>query len=191
MLQLPGRLTLLLGPPSSGKTSFMKYLCGRLTAVGLKGSGDVRYNGHTFDEFNVIRTSANCGQIDVHIPNCTVLETLDFAHRCTQGSTADLAVMYQLLLRAAAGSDEWLLALVRGCGGWQGAAGAVEGLRGLAGAARACEGLLGEGRGRHGRGGNRKEGEEGRGRRRCWEREGRYWWRESLGEGGQRGGQSL
>lgn len=86
----PARTTLVLGPPSSGKSSFLKTLSGRMTGSStVKMKTDVRYNGHTFDEFNVIRTSAFVGQVDTHIPALTVLETLEFAHTCQVGHTAE------------------------------------------------------------------------------------------------------
>ncbi|GFR41754.1 hypothetical protein Agub_g2509 [Astrephomene gubernaculifera] len=82
---VPGRLTLLLGPPSCGKSSFMRALTGRLIPAQGKLSGDIRYNGHALDEFNVRRTAAYVDQIDNHNPNLTVRETLDFAHACQVG----------------------------------------------------------------------------------------------------------
>ncbi|KAG2452157.1 hypothetical protein HYH02_003189 [Chlamydomonas schloesseri] len=82
---VPGRLTLLLGPPSCGKSSFMRALTGRLMPAQGKQSGDVRYNGAQLDEFNVRRTAAYVDQIDNHNPNLTVRETLDFAHACQVG----------------------------------------------------------------------------------------------------------
>ncbi|GAX73712.1 hypothetical protein CEUSTIGMA_g1165.t1 [Chlamydomonas eustigma] len=83
---LPGHMTLLLGPPGSGKSSFLKALSGRLeSSSNLKKSGEILYNGHTFDEFNVIRTSAYVGQIDNHVPQLTVYETLEFAQQCLVG----------------------------------------------------------------------------------------------------------
>ncbi|KAG2425082.1 hypothetical protein HXX76_013991 [Chlamydomonas incerta] len=82
---VPGRLTLLLGPPSCGKSSFMRALTGRLMPAQGQQSGDVRYNGAELHEFNVRRTAAYVDQIDNHNPNLSVRETLDFAHACQVG----------------------------------------------------------------------------------------------------------
>uniref|UniRef100_A0A6J1C459 ABC transporter G family member 31-like n=1 Tax=Momordica charantia TaxID=3673 RepID=A0A6J1C459_MOMCH len=54
----------------------------------IKFSGRISYNGHSFDEFCVQRTSAYISQSDNHLEDLTVRETLDFAARCqaaTQG----------------------------------------------------------------------------------------------------------
>ncbi|GAV70532.1 ABC_tran domain-containing protein/ABC2_membrane domain-containing protein/PDR_assoc domain-containing protein/AAA_25 domain-containing protein [Cephalotus follicularis] len=77
----PGRLTLLLGPPSSGKTTLLLALAGKL-AKDLKFSGRVTYNGHGMDEFVPQRTSAYISQYDLHIGEMTVRETLAFSARC-------------------------------------------------------------------------------------------------------------
>ncbi|PNW84179.1 hypothetical protein CHLRE_04g224500v5 [Chlamydomonas reinhardtii] len=82
---VPGRLTLLLGPPSCGKSSFMRALTGRLMPAQGRLTGDVRYNGHPLEDFNVRRTAGYVEQIDNHNPNFTVRETLDFAHTCQVG----------------------------------------------------------------------------------------------------------
>ncbi|KXZ50448.1 hypothetical protein GPECTOR_16g622 [Gonium pectorale] len=82
---VPGRLTLLLGPPSCGKSTFMRAITGRLIPAHGKLSGEVRYNGHALDELNVRRTAAYVDQFDNHDPNLTVRETLDFAHACQTG----------------------------------------------------------------------------------------------------------
>ncbi|KAH7838131.1 hypothetical protein Vadar_022406 [Vaccinium darrowii] len=76
----PGRMTLLLGPPGSGKSTLLLALAGKLDH-GLKKTGDVTYNGHKLDDFNVQRTSAYIGQTDCHIAELTVRETLDIAAR--------------------------------------------------------------------------------------------------------------
>nr|GEW12215.1 pleiotropic drug resistance protein 1-like [Tanacetum cinerariifolium] len=77
----PKRMTLLLGPPSSGKTSLLLAMAGTL-AKELKVSGKVSYNGHELHEFVPERTSAYISQNDVHIGEMTVRETLAFSARC-------------------------------------------------------------------------------------------------------------
>ncbi|KAJ0865543.1 putative ABC transporter, AAA+ ATPase domain, ABC-2 type transporter, ABC-transporter [Helianthus annuus] len=77
----PSRMTLLLGPPSSGKTTFLLALAGKLDKE-LKTSGKVTYNGHELHEFVPERTSAYISQNDVHIGEMTVRETLAFSARC-------------------------------------------------------------------------------------------------------------
>ncbi|PWA62985.1 ABC transporter G family member 37 [Artemisia annua] len=77
----PKRMTLLLGPPSSGKTTLLLSLAGKL-AKELTISGKVTYNGHELHEFVPERTSAHISQHDVHIGEMTVRETLAFSARC-------------------------------------------------------------------------------------------------------------
>ncbi|KAL0342055.1 UNVERIFIED_CONTAM: Pleiotropic drug resistance protein 1 [Sesamum calycinum] len=77
----PCRLALLLGPPSSGKTTLLLALAGKLDA-SLKVSGSVTYNGHEMNEFVPQRTAAYISQDDVHIGEMTVRETLEFSARC-------------------------------------------------------------------------------------------------------------
>ncbi|CAN1121692.1 Pleiotropic drug resistance protein 1 [Linum perenne] len=76
----PARMTLLLGPPSSGKTSLLLALAGRLDP-NLKVSGRVTYNGHDMNEFIPQKTSAYISQHDLHMGELTVRETLAFAAR--------------------------------------------------------------------------------------------------------------
>jgi hypothetical protein len=45
-------------------------------------SGEITYNGYTFDEFVVRRTAAYINQNDLHLPTVTVRETMDFAAMC-------------------------------------------------------------------------------------------------------------
>lgn len=77
----PSRMTLLLGPPSSGKTTLLLALAGKLDS-DLKVSGKVTYNGHEMNEFVPQRTSAYISQNDLHHGEMTVRETLDFSGRC-------------------------------------------------------------------------------------------------------------
>ncbi|KAI3740632.1 hypothetical protein L2E82_31102 [Cichorium intybus] len=77
----PSRMTLLLGPPSSGKSTLLQALAGKLDS-SLKVEGKVTYNGHTLKEFVPQRTCAYVSQHDVHVAEMTVKETLDFSARC-------------------------------------------------------------------------------------------------------------
>ncbi|KAL6006089.1 transcription factor [Asimina triloba] len=91
----PARMTLLLGPPSSGKTTLLLALAGKLDP-SLKAQGVVTYNGHRLDEFVPQKTAAYISQNDVHIGEMTVKETLDFSARC-QG----VGSRYELLTELA------------------------------------------------------------------------------------------
>ncbi|KAJ4821952.1 hypothetical protein Tsubulata_045868 [Turnera subulata] len=77
----PSRMTLLLGPPSCGKTTLLLALAGKLDS-SLKLSGRVTYNGHDMNEFVPQRTAAYISQHDLHIGEMTVRETLAFSARC-------------------------------------------------------------------------------------------------------------
>ncbi|WCJ30204.1 ABC transporter G family member 39 [Euphorbia peplus] len=91
----PRRMTLLLGPPSSGKTTLLLALAGKLSKE-LKFSGKVTYNGHEMNEFVPQRTSAYISQYDLHIGEMTVRETLEFSARC-QG----VGTRYEMLAELA------------------------------------------------------------------------------------------
>ncbi|KAJ8750443.1 hypothetical protein K2173_015582 [Erythroxylum novogranatense] len=91
----PSRLTLLLGPPSSGKTTLLLALAGRLEH-NLQISGKITYNGHSLNEFVAQRTSAYVSQQDWHVAEMTVRETLEFAGQC-QG----VGSKYDMLLELA------------------------------------------------------------------------------------------
>ncbi|KAH7866893.1 hypothetical protein Vadar_026399 [Vaccinium darrowii] len=91
----PSRMTLLLGPPSSGKTTLLLALAGKLDP-SLKVKGEVTYNGYKLKEFVPQKTSAYISQNDVHMGEMTVKETLDFSTRC-QG----VGSRYELLTELA------------------------------------------------------------------------------------------
>ncbi|GMI77982.1 Arabidopsis thaliana ATP-binding cassette G36, PLEIOTROPIC DRUG RESISTANCE 8 [Hibiscus trionum] len=77
----PSRMTLLLGPPSSGKTTLLLALADKLDK-SLRVRGEVSYNGYKLHEFVPRKTSAYISQNDVHVGEMTVKETLDFSARC-------------------------------------------------------------------------------------------------------------
>ncbi|KAL5975824.1 transcription factor [Asimina triloba] len=93
----PCRLTLLLGPPASGKTTLLLALAGKLDS-DLKVSGRITYNGHEMNNFVPQRTSAYISQHDVHIGEMTVRETLAFSARC-QGVGTSYEMLQELSRR--------------------------------------------------------------------------------------------
>ncbi|PKI43298.1 hypothetical protein CRG98_036278 [Punica granatum] len=96
----PCRMTLLLGPPSSGKTTLLLALAGKLDPE-LKTSGTVTYNGHGLNEFVPQRTAAYISQHDLHIGEMTVRETLAFSARC-QGVGTRYDMLAELIRREKA-----------------------------------------------------------------------------------------
>lgn len=88
---LQGRLTLLLGPPGCGKSTLLLALAQRLDS-NLKVSGSISYNGHSAGEFYPKRTVTYVPQVDLHMGELTVRETLDFGARC-QGVGANQGEM--------------------------------------------------------------------------------------------------
>eukprot|EP01018_Ginkgo_biloba_P004061 Gb_34646 [translate_table: standard] len=85
----PCRMTLLLGPPSSGKTTLLLALAGRFDA-DLRMTGNVSYNGHKLEEFVPQRTSAYIGQCDLHIGELTLRsEPIEHIAASNRASNAD------------------------------------------------------------------------------------------------------
>eukprot|EP00961_Rhodomonas_salina_P094768 1275406-Rhodomonas_salina.2 len=65
----PGKLCLVLGPPSSGKSSLLKYTCGRLAPELTDASeGKLRYNGIEVERKLLPRVAAYVPQTDEHTP---------------------------------------------------------------------------------------------------------------------------
>ncbi|GJN14014.1 hypothetical protein PR202_gb00785 [Eleusine coracana subsp. coracana] len=75
----PSRLTLLLGPPGCGKSTLLKALAGKTLSNVV--TGEIEYNGVKLDEFVPEKTAAYISQYDLHVPEMTVRETLDFSAR--------------------------------------------------------------------------------------------------------------
>ncbi|KAG6731444.1 hypothetical protein I3842_01G129400 [Carya illinoinensis] len=88
----PGRMTILLGPPGCGKTTLLLALSGKLSN-SLKVTGQISYNGHRLEEFIPQKTSAYVSQSDLHIPEMTVRETLDFSACCQGVGSRDEIIM--------------------------------------------------------------------------------------------------
>ncbi|KAG2780421.1 hypothetical protein PC129_g9854 [Phytophthora cactorum] len=79
----PGKITLLLGQPGSGKSALMKILSGRFPMTkNITLEGDVSFNNvpreHIEDRLAQFVSYVN--QRDKHFPTLTVKETLEFAH---------------------------------------------------------------------------------------------------------------
>jgi ABC-type multidrug transport system ATPase subunit len=121
----PGRLTLVLGPPGSGKSLLMQALAGRLRpSRKLRISGTITYNGEAATDFEVARTAGFCTQSDFHIPNMTCIETTRFAAEC-QLSVAAAAPVVAAVERSASMRRLALDAAAAGAdGAEEGAAGA-------------------------------------------------------------------
>lgn len=80
----PGRFTLLIGPPGSGKSLLMQHLSGRLYLHKRlsQTSGSILYNGVDNSSFCLPRVAGYVSQHDRHIPLLTVRETVRFAASC-------------------------------------------------------------------------------------------------------------
>ncbi|XP_010532489.1 PREDICTED: ABC transporter G family member 41-like isoform X2 [Tarenaya hassleriana] len=90
----PGRMTLLVGPPGCGKTTLLRALSGRLDH-SVKVEGQINYNGCLITEFVPEKTSSYISQNDLHIPELSVRETLDFS-ACCQGIGSRSEIMKEI-----------------------------------------------------------------------------------------------
>ncbi|KAH9259532.1 hypothetical protein BASA81_001953 [Batrachochytrium salamandrivorans] len=79
----PGRITLLLGAPHSGKTQLLHALAKQTKNKGpVKVTGSVHYNSHDSSKVHASNFCTVAEQTDLHIPIMTVRETLEFAQQC-------------------------------------------------------------------------------------------------------------
>eukprot|EP00808_Paulinella_micropora_P001129 g22103.t1 len=82
----PSTMTLVLGEPQSGKTSFLKALAGRLPLDDqLSVNGVVTYSNLTPQEVQVSKLVSFVPQTDRHLAMYSVRETLTFADRFLNG----------------------------------------------------------------------------------------------------------
>lgn len=89
----PGKLTLLLGPPACGKSTFLKTIAGRTkTSKELRISGELKYNGAEYTDVKQPNFAAFVGQVDNHLAQLTVWETLTFAFVCTHGIRSEAQI---------------------------------------------------------------------------------------------------
>ncbi|KAF6148984.1 hypothetical protein GIB67_002984 [Kingdonia uniflora] len=93
----PSRMALLLGPPSSGKSTLLLAMAGKLDKK-LEVKGEIKYNGYDLSEFVPRKTSTYISQINNHIGELTVKETLDFSARC-QGVGSRYELLSELVRR--------------------------------------------------------------------------------------------
>lgn len=82
----PGRQYLVLGPPSSGKTTLLKAISGLIQpkTPNQQLKGVISYNGRTMhesQEFYIKNAINYIEQLDQHAARLTVAETLHFAHQ--------------------------------------------------------------------------------------------------------------
>jgi ABC-type transport system involved in cytochrome c biogenesis ATPase subunit len=112
----PACMTLLMGPPGCGKSSFLKALSGRLdldsSADRLEGL--VTYNGLTEKDHQFILSKlvSYVDELDEHIPLLTVKETFEFAWQVTTGGHHSYLVSDDPILASKLNQDDKILARV-------------------------------------------------------------------------------
>ncbi|CAD5190270.1 unnamed protein product [Musa acuminata subsp. malaccensis] len=76
----PSRMTLVLGSPGSGKSTFLRALSGKLDP-SLNVTGKVAYNGQKMNHYISQRMCAYVSQYDLHHSEMTVKETMEFSRK--------------------------------------------------------------------------------------------------------------
>ncbi|VAI39780.1 unnamed protein product [Triticum turgidum subsp. durum] len=93
----PLRMTLLLGAPGSGKTTFLKALAGKLDS-SLKRKGKITYNEKEVNSSTPQHMHAYISQYDLHHAEMTVRETIDFSSNML-GTINEFEMMEQSVRR--------------------------------------------------------------------------------------------
>ena len=78
-IAVPGRMVALMGASGAGKTTLMDCLCGRKNQGIIEGH--VALNGDALEPADLAKAIAYVEQTDLHFPEATVLEALDFSAR--------------------------------------------------------------------------------------------------------------
>lgn len=73
----PGILTALMGVSGAGKTTLMDVLSGRKTGGSIEG--DIRIGGYPKVQETYARISGYCEQSDIHSPQITVGESVQYS----------------------------------------------------------------------------------------------------------------
>ncbi|ETW05787.1 hypothetical protein H310_03471 [Aphanomyces invadans] len=96
----PSTMTLVLGQPGSGKSSFMQALAGIFpVSKSSKVDGVITYNSRTKAELvdRLPQFVSYTGQRDHHYHTLNVQETLEFAHQCSGGAVVPRHVLDALV----------------------------------------------------------------------------------------------
>ena len=85
----PGKMVLVLGKPGAGCSSFLKVVAGEIEQFHGGITGSISYDGiPQSDMMKHFKSDIIYdGELDVHFPHLTVMQTLDFAIACKTPST--------------------------------------------------------------------------------------------------------
>eukprot|EP01132_Coremiostelium_polycephalum_P008337 gene8337-10241_t len=87
----PGRMTLLMGSPGSGKSILLKTLANR-SLGNCQIEGSLLFNNHPVDPSTHHKDTIYVPQEDRHIALLTVKETMDFSAQCNMGEYVDESI---------------------------------------------------------------------------------------------------